>query len=115
MNYRLWAMRMEVYLEAHGLWEIITKTETNKKKDRQTLSAILNSVLESISFQLDVKKIAKENWEIIQTLHVGVDHVVQSKIQTLGREFENIAMKKDEKVSDFSSRFAKIIYELRDL
>ena len=33
-NYRLWAMRMEVYLEAHGLWESITVTGTNQKKDR---------------------------------------------------------------------------------
>ena len=49
-NYRLWAMRMEVYMEAHGLWESITGTETNRKKDRQALSAILNSVLESLSF-----------------------------------------------------------------
>ena len=65
MNYRLWAMRMEVYLEAHGLWESITETETNRKKDRQALSAIRNSVLESVSFQLDVKKTAKENWETI--------------------------------------------------
>ena len=32
-NYRLWAMRMEVYLEAHGLWEVITGTKTNRKKD----------------------------------------------------------------------------------
>ena len=114
-NYRLWAMRMEVYLEAHGLWEAITGTETNRKKDRQALSAILNSVSESVSFQLDVKKTAKENWETIRTLHVGVDHVVQSKIQSLRREFENLAMKKDEKVSEFSSRFTKIISELRDL
>ena len=101
-NYRLWAMRMEVYLEAHGLWEVITGTETNQKKDQQALSAILNSVSESISFQLDVKKTAKENCETIRILHVGVDHVVQSKIQSLRWEFENLAMKKDEKVSDFS-------------
>ena len=46
---------------------------------------------------------------------MGVDHVVQSKIQSLRREFENLAMKKDEKVSDFSSRFIKIISKLRDL
>ena len=46
---------------------------------------------------------------------MGVDHVVQSKIQSLRREFENLAMKKDEKLSDFSSRFTKIISELRDL
>ena len=76
MNYRVWAMRMEVYLKAHRLWESITQTETNQKKDRQALSSILNSVSESVSFQLDVKKTAKDNWETIQILHVGVDHVV---------------------------------------
>ena len=100
-NYHLWAMRMEVYLEAHGLWDSITGTETNRKKDRQALSAILNSVSESVSFQFDVRKSAKDNWETIKILHVGVDHVVQSKIQSLRREFENLAMKKDQKVSDF--------------
>ena len=108
-------MRMEVYLEAHGLWDSITGTETNRKKDWQALSAILNSVSEFVPFQLDVKKSAKEDWEKIKILHVGVNHVVQSKIQSLRREFENLAMKKDEKVSDFSSRFTKIISELRDL
>ena len=50
---------------------------------QQALSAILKSVSESVSFQLDVKKTAKENWETIQILHVGVDHIVQSKIQLL--------------------------------
>ena len=69
-----------MYLEAHRLWEVITGTETNRKKDRQALSSILNSVSESVSFQLDVKKTAKENWETIRILHVGVDHVIQSKI-----------------------------------
>ena len=37
--------------------------------------------LESISFQLNVKKTMKENLEIIRILYVGVDHVIQSKIQ----------------------------------
>ena len=59
-NYRLWAMRLEVYLEAHGLWEAISITKTNQKKDRQALLAILNSVSESVSFQLDVKKIERK-------------------------------------------------------
>ena len=29
MNYRHWAMRMEVHLDAQGLWEAVTGTETN--------------------------------------------------------------------------------------
>ena len=48
-------------------------------------------------------------------LHMSVDHVIQSKIQSLRREFKNLAMKKDGKVSDFFLRFTKIISELRDL
>ena len=98
-NYRLWAKRMKVYLEVHELWEVITRTETNRKKDRQALSTILNSISESVSFQLDVKKTVKKNWETIQILHVGVDHVVESKIQSLRQEFENLTIKKDEKVT----------------
>ena len=59
-NYRLWAMRIEVYLEAHGLWEAITRTKTNQKKDRQALLEILNFVSESMSVQLDFKKIGRK-------------------------------------------------------
>ena len=45
-------------LEAHGF----------RKKHRQALLAILSSVLDLSSFQVDVKKVAKEDWEILQTL-----------------------------------------------
>ena len=44
-NYHLWAMRMEVYLEAHGLWDVITGEEENQKKNWLALSAILSRFL----------------------------------------------------------------------
>ena len=61
-NYRLWAMRMEVSLEAHDLWGVIDRGEVNRKKDRLALLMILNSISESQSNQIDIKKSAKENW-----------------------------------------------------
>ena len=106
---------MEVYLEGHGLWEVIGGDEENRKKDRLALSAILSSIPESASFQMDVKKSAKEKWESLKILHVGADHVIQSRIQFLRREFENLSMRKDEKVSDYSLRFTKVISELSNL
>ena len=39
-NYHLKVMRMEVYLEAHGLWEAIIRSETNRKSYWQALLAI---------------------------------------------------------------------------
>ena len=65
MNYRHWAMSMEVHLDAQGLWEVVTGTETNRQKDRLAQSAMLAAIPESSGVQLDIKKSAKVNWEII--------------------------------------------------
>ena len=108
-NYRLWAMKMKVSLEAHDLWGVIDGSEVNRKKDRLALSMILNSISESQSNQIDIKKSAKENWEVLRTFHVGMDKVVQAKVQALKREFETISMKRNEKIDDYSNPFAELL------
>ena len=114
-NYRHWAMRMEVHLDAQGLWEAVTGTETNRQKDHLALSAMLAAIPESSRVQLDIKKSAKVNWEIIRSFHVGIDRLAQSRAQGLRREFENLSMKKTDKVSDFTDRFSRIVFELQQL
>ena len=115
MNYRQWAMRMEVHLDAQGLWEAVTRIETNRQKDCLALSAMLAAIPESSGVQLDIKKSAKVNLEIIRSFHVGIDHFAQSRAQCLRREFKNLSMKKTDKVSDFTDRFSRIVFELRQL
>ena len=44
-----------------------------------------------------------------------MDEVVQAKVQALKREFETISMKRNEKIDDYSNRFARIVTHLRDL
>ena len=95
-NYRHWAMRMEVHLDAQGLWEAVHGTDTNRQKDR------LAAIPESSGVQLDIKKSAKVNWELIRSFHVGIDRLAQSRAQGLRREFENLSMKKTDKVSEFT-------------
>ena len=46
-NYHHWAMRVKVHLDAQGLWEAITGTDTNWQKDRLALSAMLAAISES--------------------------------------------------------------------
>ena len=115
MNYHHWAMRMEVYLDAQGLWEAVTGTDTNRQKDRLALSAMLAAIPESSGIQLDIKKLAKVNWEIIRSFHVGIDRLAQSRAQGLRREFENLLMKKTDKVIEFTDKFSQIVFELRQL
>ena len=114
-NYRHWAMRMEVHLDAQGLWEAILGTDTKRQKDRLALSAMLAAIPESSGIQLDIKKSAKVNWEIIRSFHVGIDRLAQSRAQGLRREFENLSMKRTDKVSEFTDKFSRIVFELRQL
>ena len=72
-------MRMEVHLDAQGLWEAVTGIETNMQKDRLALSAMLAAIPESSRVQLVNKKSAKVNWEIIRSFRVGVDRLGQSR------------------------------------
>ena len=39
--------------------------------------------------------------------------MVQAEVQALKREFEKICMKRNEKVDDYSNRFARIVKGLR--
>ena len=115
MNYRHWAMRMDVHLDAQGLWEAVTGTETNRQKDRLALSAMLAAIPESLGVQLDIKESAKVNLEIIRSFHMGIDRLTQSRAQGLRREFENLLMKKTDKVNDFTDKFSRIVFKLRKL
>ena len=65
--------------------------------------------------QIDIKKSAKENCEALCTFHVGMDKVVQAKVQALKREFKTISMKRNEKIDDYSTHFAQSVINLRDL
>ena len=60
-HYCLWAMRIEVSLEAHDLWGVIDGSEVNCKKDRLALLLINNSISESQRNQVNIKKSAKKN------------------------------------------------------
>ena len=46
---------------------------------------------------------------------MGIDRLAQSRAQGLRREFENLSMKKTYKVSEFTDKFSRIVFELRQL
>ena len=46
---------------------------------------------------------------------MGIDCLTQSRAQGLIREFENLSMKKAKKLSEFTNKFLRIVFELRQL
>ena len=114
-NYRVWSMTMDVYLDSHDMWQTIVGENPTKKKDRQALSAIMSGVPEDLLGILDAKKTAKENWEILRQRNLGMDRVIQSRIQGLRWDLEMLTMSKSDLVVDFVMKFMHIVSDLRNL
>ena len=91
LNYPLWAMRMEVILEAYGLLGAIEDENMSRKLDRRAVAVIYSVVPKDVLAQLDNKVTTKETWESLCTMNVGVERVKKAKIQTLKCEFDNKA------------------------
>ena len=114
-NYCVWSMTMEVYLDSHDLWQTIVGENLTKKKDRHALSTIMSGVSEELLGILDAKKTAIENWELLRQRNLGVDRVIQSRIQGLRRDLEMLTMGKSNSFVDFMMKFTHIVSDLRNL
>ncbi|TXG53899.1 hypothetical protein EZV62_019155 [Acer yangbiense] len=56
---------------------------------------------------------AKEAWEILQKEFIGDLKVRTIKLQSLRRELENIKMKENETMNDYSNRFTELVNQMK--
>nr|GEY98563.1 zinc finger, CCHC-type [Tanacetum cinerariifolium] len=111
-NYMTWAIRMQVILEANGLWEMIEpneKTKADTKKDKTAIAFLYQALPEEQLLQIIKHKTAKAIWDALKIRHVGVNRVQQAKQQTLKLEFEILQMKENESIDSFVTRLTDII------
>ena len=62
-NYPVWAIRMQVHLEAYGLWEAIESDAVPRKKDREALLVIFGALSEDIVADLFTKSLGRLKFE----------------------------------------------------
>ena len=115
LNYPLWAMRMEVILEAYGLLGEIEDESVLRNLDRQAMAVIYSAVLEDVLAQLDNKMTAKETWESLRKMNVGVECVKKAKIQILKHEFEMLTMREEESVANFAAELTGLVAHMQSL
>lgn len=118
-NYTAWALKMKVYMQAHGVWEAIEpkdqNTKVEEKKDKVALAVIYQGLPEDILLSLADKKTAKEAWVALKTMCLGAERVKKAKVQTLKGEFEALQMKDNEQLDDFCIKLSGIVANIRTL
>ncbi|SPT15557.1 unnamed protein product [Triticum aestivum] len=108
-NYTVWAIKVEVNLDAAGLWEAVVVPEDAAaaviaKKDKPARAYLLGALVENLLLQVASKKTAAEVWASLKARFVGADHVRAARLGTLRGEFELLRMADAETLDDFASR-----------
>lgn len=118
-NYTAWALKMKVYMKAHGIWIAVEPTNTKEtiedKTDKMALATIYQGIPEDVLLSLADKKTAKEAWEAVKTMCLGADRVKKARIQTLKAEFEFLSMKDSELIDDFCMKLNGLVTNIRAL
>ncbi|GJW27623.1 zinc finger, CCHC-type containing protein [Tanacetum coccineum] len=117
-NYSLWAIRMQIILEANGLWEMIEpneKTQADNKKDKTAMAFLYQALPEEQLLQITKYKTAKTIWDALKTRHIGEERIQQARLQTLKSDFEMLHMKEDETIDTFTTKLTTLVNKAASL
>lgn len=118
-NYAAWAIKMKVFMQAQGVWDVVeprtANTAIDVKKDKMAMAAIYQGIPEETLLSLSEKETAKDVWNALKLMHMGAERVKTAKVQTLKSEFEILSMKDSECVDNFSAKISNIVSNIRAL
>ncbi|XP_073109469.1 uncharacterized protein [Elaeis guineensis] len=130
-NYDYWCIKMKLFLRANELWEIVEsgvdqrqegvqyeeaqlkKLKEDELKDVKALAHIHIALVDTIFSRIMRAASAKEAWSILQDEFQGNDKVRITKLNTLRREFENLKMKENESVKDYTFRMIEVVNQMK--
>ncbi|XP_074355921.1 uncharacterized protein LOC141695582 [Apium graveolens] len=110
---------MKVIMKAQGVWCTIEQKDPKGAVDEKivqvALAAIYQGVPEDVLLSIADKETAKEAWEVIKMMCMGVEKVKEAKVQTLKGEFSSLIMKEMDKIEGFCMKLSEIVTNIRVL
>jgi hypothetical protein len=97
-NYTVWAVKVQVILEAQGLWEAVSPTEGATVDERKNKTARAQL--------LQTKLMEKEVWDSLKTRFVGSDRVKAAHLSTLKGKFNKLCMVKGDLLDDYAGKIS---------
>ncbi|XP_061971883.1 uncharacterized protein LOC133694399 [Populus nigra] len=130
-NYGVWAVKMETYLKAFDLWEIVQSDRQptplgnnptiaqmkffneEKAKRFKALTCLHNAVSEEIFSRIIAFKSAKETWDKLKVEFHGDEKSRKMQLLNLRRQFEGLKMREIDTIKDFSSQISKLVNQVK--
>ena len=130
-NYDFWCVRMRTLFISLDLWDLLEEgfeepesiedlsqaqekiLKEKQQRDASALGKNQQGVSNSIFPRIIGATKAKEALDILQNEFKGSSKVRISKLQDLRRDFENINLKENETMQEFSDRFTELVNQMK--
>ncbi|XP_076939409.1 uncharacterized protein LOC143608108 [Bidens hawaiensis] len=117
-NYTIWAINIRSIFNVHGIWEAIEPkegSEVDEKKDNTAIALLFQAIPENMVLQIANFTSAKEIWDALKVRHVGVDRVIEARLETLESDFESLKMGVDESLDVYAGKISEITSQASNL
>ncbi|KAK5846721.1 hypothetical protein PVK06_003018 [Gossypium arboreum] len=130
-DYHIWVVKMKTYLQAFDLWEVfnsdvkpaplranptmaqIRQHADERTKRQKAMSCIQNSVSDVIFTRIMACEPPKQAWDKLNEEFQGTERIRQQQLLNLKRDFENLKMKEEETVKQYSDRIMDVVNSIR--
>lgn len=117
-NYVEWAQVMKVNLRAQRLWSAIDvddDDEVPEDTDMGALAALIRAVPPEMKGIIASKDTAKEGWDAIKMMRLGVERVREAAAERLRRQLERFAFNDGESLDSFGMRLSNHVNHMATL
>ncbi|XP_017618144.1 uncharacterized protein LOC108462742 [Gossypium arboreum] len=130
-GYHIWVVKMKTYLQAFGLWKVINSNvepaplranptvaqirqhSDEKTKRHKAMSCIQNSVSDMIFTRIMACETLKQACDKLKEEFQGTERIKQQLLLNLRREFENLKMKEEKTIKQYSDRIMAVVNSIR--
>ncbi|XP_017629163.1 uncharacterized protein LOC108472164 [Gossypium arboreum] len=130
-GYHIWVVKMRTYLQAFDLWEVVNSdaepaplranpivAQIRQHADERTerhkaMSCIQNCVSDVIFTRIMAYKTPKQAWDRLKEEFQGTERTRQQQLLNLKRDFEDLKIKEEETVRQYSNRIMAMVNSIR--
>ncbi|KAG8492255.1 hypothetical protein CXB51_009912 [Gossypium anomalum] len=130
-GFHIWLVKMRTYLQAFDLWEVVntdvelaplranpTVAQIKRHADERTkrhkvMSCSQNCVFNVIFTRIMAYETPKQAWDKLKEEFQGTERTRQQQLLNLRRDFENLKMKEEEIVKQYSDRTVAVVNSIR--
>ncbi|XP_017644422.1 uncharacterized protein LOC108485074 [Gossypium arboreum] len=116
-GFHIWVVKMRTYLQAFDLWEVVnTDVEPTPLRANPTMAQIRQHADERTKRHKAIImacETPKQAWDKLKEEFQGTERTRQQQLLNLRRDFENLKMKEDETVKQYSDRIMAVVNSIR--